>query len=299
MKEPEKFTIRVNFKSPQNSVTKDEVVSHYHWGRIIGCCLVVVIAIGTIIGGNAYYFNQDNLTDNQTKTPLNHTADITPTNTLSLASVAEDEPPVTTLAIPDKTTKQTQALTTLQKNIEENTVPVDAMESNAVKINSTITPPAEALTITSALANQIEPSEADKNGNKNLIQAAPSTVEIIDPDTLFTQTKIDVFSDNIKRFIISSSVKTNEPVGTINDIIFDNNIATVYAFSEVSNLNNTTLYYIWSLDDKDVAKVKVNVGGNRWRSYSSKFIQPNMHGEWKVELQNGQGEILAINRFYY
>ena len=154
------------------------------------------------------------------------------------------------------------------------------------------------------MTSQIVPSET--NENENLIQTAPSTaatnsptIEITDLAPLFTQTKIDVFSDDVKRFIISSSVKTNEPVGTINDIVFDNNIATVYAFSEVSNLTNTTLYYIWSLDDNNVAKVKVDVGGNRWRSYSSKFIQENMHGEWKVELQNGQGETLAINRFYY
>ena len=34
---------------------------------------------------------------------------------------------------------------------------------------------------------------------------------------------------------------------------------------------------------KIFAKVRVDVGSSGWRSHSSKFIQPNMHGEWKVE----------------
>ncbi|MFT7052992.1 MAG: hypothetical protein ACJAU1_000543, partial [Psychromonas sp.] len=95
-------------------------------------------------------------------------------------------------------------------------------------------------------------------------------------------------------------VQDNEPIGTINDIHFDdNNIATVYAYSDVTAFKDQTLYYQWSLDGKKIAKIRVYVRGDRWRSYSSKFIQPHMHGEWKVELQNQAGENLAINQFRY
>jgi hypothetical protein len=50
------------------------------------------------------------------------------------------------------------------------------------------------------------------------------------------------------------------------------------------------------LNGKNIAKIKVEVGANRWKSYSSKFIQPNIHGEWKIELKNqAGGNLLSIN----
>ena len=218
----------------------------------------------------------------------------------------EAESSVTPLEINEETAEE-QA--TLQISLEENTTPVELVANNATEINPIETPPAVDLTLTTAVNTETVAPLVSENKNvmpsdfkKVMEEVADDTsiIENIEPTSLFTQSKTDVFSDHIKRFIISPSVKANEPFGTINDIIFDNNnIATVYAFSEVSNLKNTTLYYLWSLNGEDVAKVKVNIEGDRWRSYSSKFIQPTMHGEWKVELQNENAEILAINRFYY
>ena len=143
------------------------------------------------------------------------------------------------------------------------------------------------------------------NGNNNITLTVQKQITAVkqsrlQPSLPFTQYKSEILSDKIKRFVISRAVQSNEPVGTINDINFDaNNIATVYAYSEVRELKDKNLYYVWSLDGKDIAKVKVDVGSNLWRSYSSKFIQPSMHGEWKIELQNEKGENLAVNQFNY
>ncbi|PKH02157.1 hypothetical protein CXF72_13210 [Psychromonas sp. MB-3u-54] len=142
----------------------------------------------------------------------------------------------------------------------------------------------------------IEPTTADE---VDVIKPAAAEKKFVS-ERLFTQSRKKLLSDNVTRFIISQAVEGNEPIGTLDNIHFDsNNIATVYAYSNVNGLKDQTVYYQWSLNGKNIAKIKVKVGANRWRSYSSKFIQPNMHGEWKVELQNQEGENLAINQFNY
>ena len=116
---------------------------------------------------------------------------------------------------------------------------------------------------------------------------------------LFTHLKTDILATQIKRFTLAKGIKNKEPVGDISDVKFQNNLATIYAYADIRDLENETLYYQWSLNGKAVAKVKVAIRGDRWRSYSTKFIQANMHGLWQVALQNKQGKNLAIQQFTY
>jgi hypothetical protein len=145
----------------------------------------------------------------------------------------------------------------------------------------------------------IKPAAVDTAEEVAVINPAAAQKKSVS-ERLFTQSQKKSLSDNVTRFVISQAVEGNEPLGSIGKIHFDrNNIATVYAYSDVNGLKDQTIYYQWSLNGKNIAKIKVEVGAKRWRSYSSKFIQPDMHGEWKVELQNQAGENLAINQFNY
>jgi hypothetical protein len=74
---------------------------------------------------------------------------------------------------------------------------------------------------------------------------------------------------------------------------------TVFAFSEVSGLRGQTLRYRWLRNGKVVATVKVGVGGNSWRSYSSKFVTSAMRGDWRVELVGDGDQVLAFREFEY
>ncbi|RBW47676.1 hypothetical protein DS885_01615 [Psychromonas sp. B3M02] len=119
------------------------------------------------------------------------------------------------------------------------------------------------------------------------------------PSTLLIQGTVQRLSDHINRFQIAPMVEDHEPLGTINDIEFEDGTLTIYAFSEVYDLKDTVLYYVWSLNGRDVATVPIKIGADRWRSHSTKFIEPSMKGQWSVKLQNSQGDTLAINQFTY
>lgn len=273
MKGSKKLKINIDLSSKSNDSTTDDITYEYHWGRIFGAFLVISIVIGLLIGGASYYLEKDNT-----------------------EHVVEEQ------AVLSKSieTENQAAANQKTKSVEKNTALTEPRKNNVDEINSVTTPTVENIA-------KIAPENIENIENKNAVKkalteitAVNSTIKNVEPKPLFTQLKAEIFSDKIKRFVIASSVNKNEPVGSIHNITFDrSNLATVYAFSDVNHLAGTTLYYIWSLDGKDVAKVKVNVGADRWRSYSSKYIQSNMHGKWKIELENSKGEKLASSQFSY
>jgi hypothetical protein len=150
--------------------------------------------------------------------------------------------------------------------------------------------------LTAVIEESIKSPSVPQDNSEDLIEPAAKSKPA---SPVFTQSHIKIQSDNVQRFIIAPRVINNEPIGTIEEIKFDKNIAAIFAFTEVTDLKDTALYYDWSLNGEAVTRVRVDVGGQRWRTYSSKIIQPHMRGEWTVEMQNKNGETLAISRFTY
>ena len=129
---------------------------------------------------------------------------------------------------------------------------------------------------------------------------APPTRQQAASAGLFSHSDTTIASSDIKRFVLAAAVRDKEPVGTLDDITLNrDNTATLYAYSEVVNRKDDTLRYVWTLNGRKVAEVKVPVWSNRWRSYSSKFVTENNKGEWRVELRDKGGKILASSDFSY
>jgi hypothetical protein len=115
----------------------------------------------------------------------------------------------------------------------------------------------------------------------------------------FQLKELEILEPSVKRFLLAGSVSNREPEGELNEISFTaDGSAAVWAYSEVIDKKGSRFKYVWLHGGNQIATVPVNVGGNRWRSYSSKLINQSMSGAWRVELQDGEGRLMASADFF-
>jgi hypothetical protein len=117
---------------------------------------------------------------------------------------------------------------------------------------------------------------------------------------MFRLQDTSVLSPAVERFQLAKSVINNEPRGDIESIVPKaDGAAAIYCFSDVVGMKDKVLYYHWLRDGKRVAKVRVGAWGKRWRSHSSKILNPTMKGDWRVELRRADNTLLASAEFVY
>jgi hypothetical protein len=117
---------------------------------------------------------------------------------------------------------------------------------------------------------------------------------------IFRLGAVNISSPAVKRFELARAVWGNKPRGGLQTIRWNaDGVAAVCAFSDVEDRAGGTLYYRWLRDGKQVAKVRVGIGADRWRSYSSKVVTKRMKGKWRVELRDAKGRLLARADFTF
>lgn len=129
--------------------------------------------------------------------------------------------------------------------------------------------------------------------------SAGTTLTVDTLNSPFQLKELEILMPSVKRFLLTGSVSNREPQGKLNEISFiADGSAAVCAYSEVVGKKGSRFKYVWLHDGNHIATIPVNVGSNRWRSYSSKVINRSMSGAWRVELQDGQGRLMASADFF-
>jgi len=137
------------------------------------------------------------------------------------------------------------------------------------------------------------------DADASLPQAGPSDApseEVVQDfeNGMIRAARASIVSDAVQRFSLAPSVVDSEPRGSLEEIRPDaGGIARVAAFSEVRGFGGVTLNYVWFHQGREVARVRVPVRASRWRSHSTKRVGIDETGEWRVELQDSRGAVLA------
>jgi hypothetical protein len=135
---------------------------------------------------------------------------------------------------------------------------------------------------TTELAQEMDPDKPDTQPSSGPFQL--QDLRILDPQ--------------VKRFVLPRTVVNKEPRGEIGGIrLKPDGSAAVWCYSEVIGRPGTVLHYVWYHEGRRMARVRIKVRGNRWRSYSSKIINRRHQGSWRVELQDSAGRLLASAEF--
>ena len=94
---------------------------------------------------------------------------------------------------------------------------------------------------------------------------------------------------------IGKSIDKNMPVDTAS--AFPADVGAVVAWTRVTGAEaGTKISHVW-IHGADTAKVELNIGGSPWRTYSRKTIGADATGDWKVEVQDSAGKVLASKSF--
>jgi len=98
---------------------------------------------------------------------------------------------------------------------------------------------------------------------------------------------------NVARSMFTTAVEDREPVDSVDKVPADQ--STVYYYTDLRNLTDETVTHRWSYRGEVMAEVSFDVGGPRWRVWSSKNLRPTWTGQWTVAVVDGAGNELATN----
>ena len=102
---------------------------------------------------------------------------------------------------------------------------------------------------------------------------------------------------NISKAGFALDIKDRVPINIIEEL--DNSLGKIYFFTNIRNLQGQRVTHRWIYKNKVMADVVFDVGGPRWRVWSSKNLWPTWIGAWSVEVLNADGEVLYQKEFNY
>jgi len=101
----------------------------------------------------------------------------------------------------------------------------------------------------------------------------------------------------VTRAVFAKAVENREPVDTFTTL--GNSTTRVYFFSEIRGMAGQSVLHRWEHNEKILQEVTFKIESNRWRAFSSKTLDPQLTGEWKVSVVDAAGGTLSVNTFTY
>jgi hypothetical protein len=101
----------------------------------------------------------------------------------------------------------------------------------------------------------------------------------------------------VRRAVFTTNVVDREPVDELKSLTTDAN--KIYFFTEIVDFAGGTITHRWVYGGETAAEVTFDIGGPRWRVYSSKNLTLDRAGTWTVEIVDGKGNTLDRAEFVY
>ncbi|MCB5161463.1 DUF2914 domain-containing protein [Marinomonas algarum] len=105
---------------------------------------------------------------------------------------------------------------------------------------------------------------------------------------------------DVARAQFTSGVIDREPIDNIGSVIKVEygEIQRVYFFTDLRDMAGSEVTHRWRLDDQDQAEIAFDIGGDRWRVWSSKRLMPGFDGKWRVDILR-DGQVIESHSFDY
>ena len=106
-----------------------------------------------------------------------------------------------------------------------------------------------------------------------------------------------VFAGSVSRAQFTTDVVDREPVDLVDTLSTDS--TQIKYFSELTELQGQTVTHQWVYNDEVMFEKSFEVGGPRWRVWTSKSLQPGWAGVWTVHVLDGARNKILTQTFEY
>ncbi|HET6780581.1 MAG TPA: DUF2914 domain-containing protein [bacterium] len=98
----------------------------------------------------------------------------------------------------------------------------------------------------------------------------------------------------IMRDVLATGIENRQPVEANGQIKAD--VGQLFYFNDVQG-GPGTIQHVWTWQGRTMATVSLEVKSARFRTWSSKRIQPEWTGKWRVESRSSDGTVLSFKEF--
>ncbi len=106
-----------------------------------------------------------------------------------------------------------------------------------------------------------------------------------------------LFAGEVSRAQFTSEIQNREPVDTLLTLSTDHN--QIIYFTELKDLSGHKVTHQWMYNDSVMFEKTFDVGGNRWRVWTQKTLQPGWTGRWTVNILDEDQTVLNTESFEY
>ncbi len=111
---------------------------------------------------------------------------------------------------------------------------------------------------------------------------------------------IQIFSSQVVRAQFTTTIANHEPADNIDSLIDRRHgLNEISFFTEVRGMKDDELIHTWSFQGNKMEEMIIPVNGKDWRSFSKKYLDPDMAGIWQVVVTNKAGNTLAAGFIDY
>ena len=104
-------------------------------------------------------------------------------------------------------------------------------------------------------------------------------------------------SGSAQKAQFTTGVENHEPKDNIDSLTNDQ--TRVFFYCVLSGLKGQEVTFRWSYNDVTQAEVKQTPTSDRYRTNTSKTLDPSKLGPWKVEVMDSSGNVLTSKSFDY
>ncbi len=162
-------------------------------------------------------------------------------------------------------------------------------------------PSAQSITVAASNAPASSPAPSTQPSVEDKIPPEPATMAHA-PEKQKARTATPAQpSSKVARAQFTTRIDQREPVDNLGNLVTADreNIKRLFFFTELRELKGETVTHRWQYEGKIVADVQFKIGANRWRVYSSKYLEPSKIGAWQVIVSDANGNALQISEFRY